>query len=59
MLSLSPYHVSIQQEGSCLQIKRISPGTILSGTLILNFPAGTSLVAQWLRIHPPMQGTRV
>ena len=26
---------------------------------IKNLPWGTSLVAQWLRIHLPMQGTRV
>ena len=29
------------------------------GTVIKNLPTGTSLVAQWLRIRLPMQGTRV
>ena len=29
------------------------------GTVVKNPPAGTSLVAQWLRIYLPMQGTRV
>ena len=37
--ALSLYHVRIQQESSCLQTKRISPGTKLSGTLIWNCPA--------------------
>ena len=30
-----------------------------SKNIQLNTNAGTSLVAQWLRIHLPMQGTRV
>ena len=28
-------------------------------SVIKNLPTGTSLVAQWLRIHLPMQGTQV
>ena len=33
----------IQQESSCLQTKRISPGTKLSGTLIWNCPASRTV----------------
>ena len=29
------------------------------GEVVLKLVLGTSLVAQWLRIHLPMQGTRV
>ena len=39
-----------------LSLPKIS---LLFSTLIKNLPAGASLVAQWLRIRLPMQGTQV
>ena len=38
---------------------RVSMCSRLGTTLFRNRSTGTSLVAQWLRIHLPMQGTRV
>ena len=39
--------------------KRNNGGDFPGGVVVKNLPAGASLVAQWLRICLPMQGTRV
>ena len=45
--------------GSSSQTKEISQTETWNNKYIVRNCVGTSLVAKWLRIHLPMQGTRV
>ena len=49
----------MQDRATDFNVAEDEKGDIPGGAVVKNPPAGASLVAQWLRICLPMQGTRV
>ena len=59
-LELYPFHKGLDFILSNRKaLKAFKQGNNLKNVCIRNIPSGTCLVAQWLRIRLPMQGTRV
>ena len=61
-LTINTYNFNISYSMSHLMMNSYSlcmPEKVFTSPLFLKYITGASLVAQWLRIHLPMQGTQV